>query len=63
MKLWRERVKQRFWSKRGASTVEYIIIIAVGALFAGLLLVAINSPDIQQSLQEEVEEVLNGTPR
>ncbi|AUS10061.1 hypothetical protein C1X05_15330 [Laceyella sacchari] len=62
MKLWRERVKQRFWSKRGASTVEYIIIIAVGALFAGLLLVAINSPDIQQSLQEEVEEVLNGTP-
>jgi hypothetical protein len=62
MKQWRERVKQRFRSKRGASTVEYIIIIAVGALFAGLLLAAINSPDIQQSLQEEVEEVLTGTP-
>lgn len=62
MKQWRERVKQGFRSKRGASTLEYIIIIAVGALFAGLLLAAMNSPDIQQSLREKVEEVLNGTP-
>ncbi|WP_181352957.1 MULTISPECIES: DUF4244 domain-containing protein [Laceyella] len=62
MKHWLKRVKQHLHSKRGASTVEYIIIIVAGALLAGLLLTAVNSSEIQQSLQEKVEEVLSDTP-
>lgn len=48
------------WRRRGSSTLEYVIVIAAGALLAGLLYAAVSSDDIADLLREKVMQALNG---
>ena len=48
------------WHRRGSSTLEYVIVIAAGALFAGLLYAVISSDDIADLLREKVMQALKG---
>jgi A nuclease of the HNH/ENDO VII superfamily with conserved WHH/Protein of unknown function (DUF4244) len=57
-KKWIQRVGRK---RRGSSTMEYIIIIAVGAIFAGLLYQVFQTNEVQSSLKVAVENALNGT--
>src|SRR5690606_3452496 len=54
--------RSRGWSRRGSSTMEYVIIIAVGALFAGLLYMTISDGKglIQSAMEEKVREIIQG---
>jgi len=46
--------RSRGWSRRGSSTMEYVIVIAVGALFAGLLYMSMSDGEglIQSALEK-----------
>ena len=50
------------WARRGSPTMEYIILIAVGALFAGLLYLAMSDGEglIQSAMEKRVQEILRG---
>lgn len=49
--------KKPLSSKKGSPTLEYVVIIAVGAAFAGLLLSAFGGKDnpIKKALKDKVE--------
>lgn len=40
---WFDRVRRALISRRGSSTMEYVILIAVGVLFTSLLYAALSS--------------------
>jgi guanyl-specific ribonuclease Sa len=50
------------WARRGSPTMEYIILIAVGALFAGLLYLAMSDGEglIQSAMEKKVQEIIQG---
>jgi len=52
----------RGWTHKGSSTMEYVIIIAVGALFASLLYMTMSDGEglIQSALEKKVLEVIQG---
>src|SRR5690606_10272488 len=56
------RHRSRGWSRRGSSTMEYVVVIAVGALFAGLLYMTMSDGEglIQSALEKKVLEIIQG---
>jgi hypothetical protein len=50
------------WVRKGSATMEYIILIAVGALFAGLLYLAMSDGEglIQSAMEKRVQEIIQG---
>ena len=50
------------WVRKGSATMEYIILIAVGALFAGLLYLAMSDGEglIQSAMEKKVQEIIQG---
>ena len=50
------------WFRIGSATMEYVIIIAVGALFASLLYMAMSDGEglIQSALEKKVREIIEG---
>jgi hypothetical protein len=59
----RNRCRSRaVWGNKGSSTVEYVIIIAVGALLAGLLFLAMSDGEgfIQSVMEKKVRESIEG---
>lgn len=57
---WFDRVRRALISRRGSSTMEYVILIAVGVLFASLLYAALSSDSVQQALESRVIQALTG---
>ncbi|SEN04829.1 pre-toxin TG domain-containing protein [Lihuaxuella thermophila] len=47
-------------SKRGSSTLEYVLIIGAGVLLAIILILAINSDEIKTSLETSVRNAIEG---
>lgn len=56
-----EKFKSSLSNKKGSSTVEYVIIIGVGAAVAGLLATALSkgNGEIVKTLRDKVQEVIN----
>src|SRR5690606_7526274 len=50
------------WVRKGSATMEYVILIAVGALFAGLLYLAMSDGEglIQSAMEKKVQEIIQG---
>lgn len=50
------------WVRKGSATMEYIILIAVGVLFAGLLYLAMSDGEglIQSAMEKKVQETIQG---
>lgn len=46
-------------SRKGSPTMEYVVIIAVGALFASLLMLVFEDQSISGLLKEKVEQAIN----
>jgi len=61
-KAWKRLRRSRGWARRGSPTMEYVIIIAVGALFTGLLYMTISDGKglIQSAMEEKVREIIQG---
>src|SRR5690606_36782905 len=53
-------VPKHWLNRRGSPAIEYIILIAVGALFAGLLYVAMSEGEglIQSAMEKRVQEII-----
>ncbi|MFD1407095.1 DUF4244 domain-containing protein [Kroppenstedtia eburnea] len=47
-------------SRKGAQTVEYIIILVAGALLAGLLYNFLSGGELQQTLKTKIEQIIAG---
>ena len=56
-----EKFKNALVNKKGSSTVEYVIIIGVGAAVAGLLATALSEGNdgIVSTLRNKVQQVIN----
>lgn len=56
-----EQFKNALTNKKGSSTVEYVIIIGVGAAVAGLLATALSEGNdgIVSTLRNKVQQVIN----
>ena len=59
-KCWRRTVGA--WARKGSATMEYVILIAVGALFASLLYLAMSEGKglIQSAMEKKVQEIIQG---
>lgn len=63
MKAFLQRWGRLLSSKQGSSTMEYIIVIAAGALLATLLMIALSDTSIQQELKAKVIAAITGEPQ
>lgn len=50
----KEKIPTGGWNRKGSSTLEYVIMIAVGALLASLLHAVINTIDIDDLFRKKV---------
>ncbi|MGF7086410.1 hypothetical protein JOD24_000238 [Kroppenstedtia sanguinis] len=51
-------MKPVLFDRRGSSTIEYVIILAAGAILAMILTATVESTEIQNSLKEKIECVI-----
>ncbi|SDD05272.1 Protein of unknown function [Melghirimyces thermohalophilus] len=50
----------RWWNRRGSATLEYVVILAAGAILALALTHALTSDEVKGSLQKKVMAALLG---
>ncbi|TCS94260.1 hypothetical protein [Hazenella coriacea] len=59
-KLW-NALNKPFLSKKGSPTMEYVIIIAVGVIFAGLVFTFIKDGGVTSIITEKITKALDGS--
>ncbi|OYD06085.1 DUF4244 domain-containing protein [Paludifilum halophilum] len=54
------RENPSWWNKKGASTLEYVVILAAAALLAGILYSTLTSDSVAGILKQKIEQAING---